>query len=146
MIIVNSLSREWIDHLRNKKKKIDPTLCEKMIRALVILEQLVINDLDFVLRGGTSLILLIEKPQRFSIDLDINLTAPKDRLIGILDKIQSTGLFKYYKEKKRNAKGIPKAHFYFYYDSVVNMRENYIMLDVLFDEPARNHVKVVVEL
>jgi len=134
MIKINSFSKEWIDGLRIRMKKIDPTLCEKMIRALGLLEQLVVNELDFVFKGGTSLILLLEKPQRFSIDIDINVSGSRENLIGILYKINSTGLFKYYKEKKRKERGIPKAHFYFYYDSVVNNRENYIMLNVLFDE------------
>ncbi len=134
MIKPNSFSREWIDNLRNKKKKIDPTLCEKMIRALGLLEQLIVNKLEFVFKGGTSLILLIEEPQRFSIDIDINVQESKENLIEILDQINSTNLFKYYKEKKRKDRGVPKAHFYFYYDSVVNNRENYIMLDILFDE------------
>ena len=65
MIKENSYKSDWITKLRNKKKKIDPILCEKMIRALGLLEQLVINNLQFVFKGGTSLILLIEKPQRF---------------------------------------------------------------------------------
>jgi len=134
MIKANSFSKEWIDSLRVRKKKIDPTLCEKMIRALGLLEQLVTNGLDFVFKGGTSLILLIEKPQRFSIDIDINVNESKENLIKILDKMNSTSLFKYYKEKKRKDREIPKAHFNFYYDSAVNNRENYIMLDVLFDE------------
>ena len=56
--------------------------------------------------------MLIEKPQRFSIDIDINVKETKENLIGILDKINSTGLFKYYKEKNRKDRGIPKAHFY----------------------------------
>ncbi|TSA26914.1 nucleotidyl transferase AbiEii/AbiGii toxin family protein [bacterium] len=134
MIKPNSFSKEWIDYLRSKKKKIDPSLCEKMIRALGLLEQLVVNELEFVFKGGTSLILLMEKPQRFSIDIDINVQESKENLIEILDQINSTSLFKYYKEKKRKERGVPKAHFYFYYNSVVNNRENYIMLDVLFDE------------
>ena len=134
MIKPNSFSREWIDNLRNKKKKIDPTICEKMIRALGLLEQLIVNKLDFVFKGGTLLILLIEEPQRFSIDIDINVQESKENLIEILDQINSINLFKYYKEKKRKDRGVPKAHFYFYYDSVVNNRENYIMIDVLFDE------------
>ena len=113
MIKINSFSKEWIDGLRIRMKKIDPTLCEKMIRALGLLEQLVVNELDFVFKGGTSLILLLEKPQRFSIDIDINVSGSRENLIGILYKINSTGLFKYYIEKKRKERGIPKAHFTF---------------------------------
>ncbi len=134
MIKENSYKSDWITKLRNKKKKIDPILCEKMIRALGLLEQLVINNLQFVFKGGTSLILLIEKPQRFSIDIDINTEESKEKLLNILKTICSNELFKRFEENKRKDRGVPKAHFKFYYDSVINGRENYILLDVLFDK------------
>ena len=134
MIKVNSYKSDWITKLRSKKKKIDPILCEKMIRALGLLEQLVINNLQFVFKGGTSLILLVEKPQRFSIDIDINTEESKEKLLYILKTICSNELFKRFEENKRKDRGVPKAHFKFYYDSAINGRENYILLDVLFDK------------
>ncbi len=134
MIKENSYKSDWIRKLRSKKRKIDPILCEKMIRALGLLEQLVFNNLQFVFKGGTSLILLIEKPQRFSIDIDINTEESKEKLLNILETICSNDLFKRFEENKRTNRGIPKAHFKFYYDSVINERENYILLDVLFDK------------
>lgn len=133
MIKTNSYNSEWITKLRSKKRKIDPILCEKMIRALGLLEQLVINNLQFVFKGGTSLILLVDKPQRFSIDIDIDTEESKEKLLSILEKICSNNLFKRFEENKRADRGVPKAHFKFYYDSVINERENYILLDVLFD-------------
>jgi len=134
MIKENSYKSDWITKLRSKKRKIDPILCEKMIRALGLLEQLVINNLQFVFKGGTSLILLVEKPQRFSIDIDINTEESKEKLLNILETICSNDLFKRFEENKRTNRGIPKAHFKFYYDSVIDGRENYILLDVLFDK------------
>ena len=134
MIKENSYKSDWITKLRSKKRKIDPILCEKMIRALGLLEQLVINDLQFVFKGGTSLILLVEKPQRFSIDIDINTEESKEKLLNILEIICSNDLFKRFEEKKRTNRGIPKAHFKFYYDSGINGRENFFLLDVLFDK------------
>ena len=134
MIKENSYKLSWITKLRSKKRKIDPILCEKMIRALGLLEQLVIYDLQFVFKGGTSLILLVEKPQRFSIDIDINTEESKEKLLNILKTICSNDLFKRFEENKRMDRGIPKAHFKFYYDSVISGRENYILLDVLFDK------------
>ena len=134
MINEHSYSSDWITKLKDKSRKIDPTLCEKMIRALGLLEQLVINDLQFVFKGGTSLILLIDKPQRFSIDIDINSEQSKDELLLILERISSTNLFTRYEENVRKESGIPKAHFKFFYESVINGRENNILLDVLFDE------------
>lgn len=134
MIKINSYNSEWIEKIKNNKKKIDPILCEKMIRALALVEQLVVNNLQFVFKGGTSLILLVEKPQRFSIDIDINTEESKANLLTSLKKICSSELFKRFDENIRKDSGIPKAHYKFYYNSVINNRENYILLDVLFDK------------
>jgi len=118
MIKANSFSKEWIDSLRVRKKKIDTTLCEKMIRALGLLEQLVTNGLDLFQRRNFPHF-TYRKAAKVSIDIDINVNESKENLIKILDKMNSTSLFKYYKEKKRKDGGIPKAHFNFYYDSAV---------------------------
>ena len=101
MIKPNSYSRELILSKRTKKNKIDPTLCEKMIRALGLLEQLVLNKLDFVFKGGTSLILLIDNPQRFSIDIDINSEIDKNNLELTLNKVMNSGIFKRYEDSKK---------------------------------------------
>ncbi len=98
-----------------------------------MLEQLVETDLDFVFKGGTTLILLIDKPERFSIDIDIITEHSKDEVKYSIEKMMNKGLFKRFAEKERKDLGIPKAHYYFYYDSVVNGRETFVMLDVLFD-------------
>lgn len=134
MISEYSYSKDWLNNLRSSNKGIDPSLCEKMIRALGLMEALIVNNLDFVFKGGTSLILLIEKPERFSIDIDINTKASKVEVEMVLESFSETNLFKRYIEKKRPDRGIPKAHYYFYYDSVVTGKETYGMLDVLFEE------------
>jgi len=134
MIKANSFNSDWIKTLRSKKRKIDPILCEKMVRSLGLVEQLVINDLQFVFKGGTSLILLVKKPQRFSIDIDINTEESNEHLLNILNKICSKDFFKRFDENERENRGLPKAHFKFYYDSAIDGRENYILLDVLFEK------------
>jgi len=132
MIKSNTYSNEWLNSLRIRKKKINPVLCEKMIRALGLLEQLVLNKLDFVFKGGTSLILLIDDPQRFSIDIDVNTEANKEALETILSKINDSSLFTHFEENKRKESGVPKAHYKFFFKSEIDQKENYILLDVLF--------------
>ena len=58
MINIDSLSADWIVEKRKKYCK-DPNLMESMIYALYLLEQLQMTGLDFVFKGGTSLILLM---------------------------------------------------------------------------------------
>ncbi len=57
MIDPASYNKEWLDSLKAANKSIDPSLCEKMIRALGLLEELAANNLNFVFKGGTYLIL-----------------------------------------------------------------------------------------
>lgn len=44
---------------------------ESMIHALYLLEQLKLTGIDFIFKGGTSLILILDQPHRFSVDIDI---------------------------------------------------------------------------
>ena len=79
MIKPESFSREWIESFRNREEysRIDLMVLEKMIRALSLVELLKIHDVEFVFKGGTSLTLLLDVPQRFSIDIDILTTEEK---------------------------------------------------------------------
>ena len=72
MISVESHTKEWIMGIREKSHiPADPILIEKMILALTLLENLRTGGLKFIFKGGTSLLLVIGAPTRFSIDLDI---------------------------------------------------------------------------
>ncbi len=68
---VKPLSAEWLKSVSSKLGKVDSSLLEKAVWALFLAEQLKVNDLIFVFKGGTSLLLHLEKPLRFSIDVDI---------------------------------------------------------------------------
>ena len=70
MIDIKSLTAAWIAEKRQKYSK-DPSLMDSMIHALYLLEQLQLTGLDFIFKGGTSLVLLMEEPKRFSVDIDI---------------------------------------------------------------------------
>ena len=71
MIDKNTLTLKWINEISNKNRKVDKILIEKVIRALYLLEGLSQVNLNFVFKGGTALILLMDEPRRLSIDIDI---------------------------------------------------------------------------
>lgn len=147
MILKESFLEEWIRSIQ-KKYRSDPILTEKVILALTLLEQLVTCGLDFVFKGGTSLILLLGKPRRLSIDIDI-IVPPEERefLKQKLDKIISMGVFTRIEENIRLAKAdIPKEHYKFFYQSVINNKQQYILLDILFDtHPYRQIIDVDIQ-
>jgi hypothetical protein len=155
MIDIRSLSAEWIAEKRNQYSK-DPNLMESMIHALYLLEQLQLTGLDFIFKGGTSLILLMEAPKRFSVDLDIiiNPGIKREELEKYLSKIIETSAFTRIElDEKRSYNGdIPKAHYKFIFNSnfpkrniegnVISNPEREVLLDILF---ADNHYPVVIE-
>ena len=71
MISKNSLHIDWITKVSSANRKADKILVEKVIRALMLLEGLVKQNLDFVFKGGTALMLILDSSKRLSIDIDI---------------------------------------------------------------------------
>lgn len=137
MISENSFSKEWMENFRSKgKRRIDLMILEKMIRALSLVELLKVNEIDFIFKGGTSLALLLQNPERFSIDIDILTTESKDLLEEKLNELCESSVFLRVEENVRSSQNsnIPKAHYKFHYKSNINSRENYILLDILFEK------------
>ena len=145
MIKPESLSAEWISERRKKFSK-DPAIMEAMIHALYLLEHLKLTDLEFIFKGGTSLVLLMDQPKRFSIDIDIILkpTVTKEFLETYLSKIIATSVFTEMEldERRSYQGGIPKAHYKFFYESNIGTRDREgnvisnpqreILLDIVF--------------
>jgi hypothetical protein len=118
-----------------------------MIHALYLLEQLRQTELDFIFKGGTSLILLLERPARFSVDIDIIVDPKIERelLENYLSKIIGDVFIKLELDERRSYNGkIPKAHYKFIYKSnlvnkniygqIIQNPEREILLDILFAE------------
>ncbi|MCU0435086.1 MAG: nucleotidyl transferase AbiEii/AbiGii toxin family protein [Bacteroidia bacterium] len=145
MIELSSLSVEWLEEKKRSYRK-DPVMIESMIYALYLLEQLSVTGLDFIFKGGTCLVLLMDRPKRFSVDIDIILPSETGReaLENTLDKLvaQSVFLRKECDERRSYKGGIPKAHYKFVYQSnytalnksgqVIEKPEREILLDILF--------------
>lgn len=146
MIDKVSLSAQWLTDKQNEYKK-DPSLIESMIHALYLLERLKLTGLDFIFKGGTSLLLLLENPARFSVDIDIivNPIITRETLESHLEKILDEVFTRIKLDERRSYKaGVPKAHYIFFFKSnvpsknkdnqVIPNPEREILLDVLFAE------------
>ena len=155
MIDINSLSSEWLDEKRKLYAK-DPSIMESMVHALYLLEQLKLSGLDFIFKGGTSLILILDQPKRFSVDIDIIVSpeCTKKKLEEHLDKIVENSEFLSMEldDRRSYREGVPKAHYIFTYRSnltkknqkgeIIQHPEREILLDVLF---AANHYPTLIE-
>jgi len=124
---------KWIKEIQKKNDRLNPVFIENTIYAFELLSELTKLDIDFVFKGGTSLILHLAEPKRLSTDIDI--VGEFD--LKILDKIcQNNPRFKSYKPAKRyHAKDMIK-NFEFYYDTVIpDIGEQFVLLDIIFDKP-----------
>ncbi|MGN6416648.1 MAG: nucleotidyl transferase AbiEii/AbiGii toxin family protein [Pseudobacter sp.] len=146
MIHANSFSADWLE-LKRQESGRDPALIEKMIYALHLVEQLQLSKLSFIFKGGTSLVILMNEPRRFSVDIDIVVPVDitREKLETYLAKVAVSSSFSRMElDDRRSYKGeIPKAHYKFFYTSnrpnkkdnqVIQNPESEILLDVLFAE------------
>lgn len=137
MINKASFEENHIRELQSKSHR-DPILIERVIYAFGLLEALVKVGLPFIFKGGTSLMLLLKAPRRLSTDIDI-IVEPGTNIDEYIKKASEIFPFVSQEEDIRKGKNdIVKRHFKFTYDSPVNGKPFYILLDVLFEH---NHYR-----
>ena len=130
---------EWLQSFKRQAahRRIDVIILEKMIYALHLLEQLQQNGLKFTFKGGTSLVLLLENGNRFSIDIDIISNTKKEELEAILTKVIDTSRFTGFQlnEHRSYKPGVPKAHYTFAYkSSIKGAYAGTVLLDILLED------------
>lgn len=137
MIKEHCFTDDWLNAFKKQRdhKRIDTIILEKMIYALHLLERLKTNGLDFVFKGGTSLVLLLQEGNRFSIDIDIISNTKREDLENILNKVIETSHFTEWKldEHRSYQKGVPKAHYKFSFKTNQG-GSGTILLDVLIED------------
>ena len=130
-------TNEWLEGFKKQKehRRIDKIILEKMIYALHLLERLKSNGLDFVFKGGTSLVLLLEEGNRFSIDIDIISKTDRKELESILQIVVDSSNFTGFEldEQRSYQPGVPKAHYKFTFKST-RVGSGTILLDILIED------------
>lgn len=141
MLIEQIKNRKFLEESINELKKTNPKadiqLLEKTIGALYLVESLVNSGLNFVFKGGTSLVLLLNEIKRFSVDVDIITEEDKETVNECIKRIiESQNLFTKYEENKRNnsaSKRMELEHYKFFFNSVTDNSEKYILLDIAYE-------------
>lgn len=143
MISKESLTTEWLENVSSKNRKADKILVEKVIRALLLLEGLVKSDIKFVFKGGTALMLLMNSTKRLSIDIDIIVSTPQELEELFKTFLEEQGFTRFELQERKKNSEIEKAHYKFFYAPVhkSNLAEDYVLLDILFEEP--HYAKIV---
>jgi len=137
MITPATFTAAWLTHLRNRYRKIDPSIAEKMLFALGLVERLGQEQLPFVFKGGTCLVLLLGAVRRFSVDVDIVTTATPAELQAVLATLcQRAPFLRFEYDERRSTKdAIPRGHYYVYFEPALTLQRPapYIALDVLHE-------------
>ena len=135
MIKDQTYSAEWILEVKRKLgRRTDAKLVEKVVYALAFLEQLQVNGLEFIFKGGTALLLATEVPKRFSIDIDIITGQSEAEIVAVIERVQASGIFLRWEDDnaRKHTPDAPVGHFKMFYNSLIDGREEPILLDVLY--------------
>lgn len=133
MLKKENFTEEHIRELQKTSKR-DPILLERTVYAFGLLEAIARVGMPFIFKGGSSLMLLLKEPKRLSTDIDI-IVAPGTPVDEYLEKASIIFPFSSVMEQKRIGKNnIEKRHFKFTYDSPINGKPFYILLDILFED------------
>jgi len=131
MIKKKCFKNNWIIS-KYREIKADPILIEKAIYAFELLGSLIENNVNLIFKGGTGLMLLVPELKRLSIDIDILNESDNESLNNAFNRIIEGAIFNRWKEDKRTLRyKIAKKHFKFFYNSSIEKRESYILLDIV---------------
>lgn len=144
MIAEICFTADWLEKKRKELKGIDPSLLERALHAFALLGHLSESGLDFVFKGGTSLLLHVPTIRRLSIDIDILCSSPAAELDRVLKEVSGVSPFVRYEEDERGSRGLPqRRHFKFFYAPLVSGNPApYVFLDVV-EEPHVPHEVIV---
>jgi len=133
MLSRTNFTEQYIRQLQEVSRR-DPILLERTVYAFGLLEALRRVGMPFIFKGGTSLMLLLEHPQRLSTDIDI-VVPPGTDVDGFIDRAAELFPFKSKEEDVRIGKNqIVKKHYKFIYESPIKGSDFYILLDILFEK------------
>lgn len=133
MISDKCFTKEWQAGKRQEMGGCDPLLLEKTIYAFALLDALSGRGLDFVFKGGTSLLLRLPRIRRLSIDADILCSEPATKLDPLLAEISISRPFIRMTEDERGKDRLPaRRHFKFFYNSLDSRNPAaFVLLDVV---------------
>ena len=137
MINQKEITIEWLIQVSKKHQNADKILVEKTVRALLLLEGLAKQNLDFVFKGGTALMLHFDSAKRLSLDIDIILPQNIENFEIILDDVaEKQGFLRKELQQRTTQSKIKKEHYKFFFTPLhkTNKDEEYVLLDVLYEK------------
>jgi nucleotidyltransferase AbiEii toxin of type IV toxin-antitoxin system len=127
--------RKWIRE-QSRSNHLGDIVLEKCLHAFELLGRLVEERLDFVFKGGTSLLLRLNHLRRISIDIDIVCNESPEKLERVLNNCITSPFTKVEEDRRRHNRPPKRRHWNFHYTSFnpKNCPEPYVILDVLEED------------
>ena len=149
MLVEQIRNKELLEESINKMKKENPAanlqLLEKTIGDLYLVENLANSGLDFIFKGGTSLVLLLNDLKQFSVDVDIITEKSSEKVLQCIENIVSNNdLFIRYEENIREnsaSQRMELQHFKFFFKSATDESENVEIIRDSFISIANRELK-----
>ena len=133
MLLRENYTADHIAKLREQTGA-DPSILERTVFAFGLLEAIRSVNMPFIFKGGTSLLVTLDKPRRLSTDIDI-IVAPDTDVDSYIEKAGIIFPFIGVEEhKRRGINNIEKRHFRFRFLSPRTGKEINILLDVVFED------------
>ena len=132
------------EHFEARKGSAPAELCELVVHCLELVSQLAHRGLDFRFKGGNSLLVLLEDPQRFSIDVDIVTTVKKDELIQLVESVarECSAFDRWEVRQPKTKPWLPMLSFKLFFRSQYQPEhEAYVMLDAVLKPPPYTGVR-----
>lgn len=110
---------------------------ERQLFAFCLLESIISMEIEFIFKGGTALILLLDESKRFSTDIDILISRPNmAKLESLFNTIANPDsmFIKFVKDERADIH-FPKVHYKFFFNSIYKNddQDGYILLDAVFE-------------
>lgn len=121
------------EHIEAQRFGASPQLAEQAIHCLELVAELAATGLPYQFKGGNSLLLVLDTPRRFSIDVDIATDQPRERIEACVAALARThGVFTRWQARPHKTKPwLPISSYYLHYPSAVGPEtEGSIMLDI----------------
>lgn len=132
MLLRDNYTATYISKLREETGA-DPSILERTVFAFGLLEAIRSVGMPFIFKGGTSLLVMLDKPKRLSTDIDIIVS----RDTNVDEYIEKAGkIFPFISVEEQKRKGlndIEKRHFRFHFLSPRTGKEFNILLDVVYE-------------
>lgn len=140
----NLLKRPHLHSTLKEMGNVTKQTLEKSIRALALVTRLAESGLPFLFKGGTSLLLLLKRINRLSIDVDITCDLSPSELRPYFNRVLETGEFsKYEPGDGIEEENLPLSSFVFIYQSIWDGKTDSIRLDVLREQQLFQHAKEI---